>query len=157
MTRDFRDESEAQMFIGFALRTRGTVYFRKRIPGAGLPDIDILLEAGELIGYEVKYFPVRESLKAHEGVGETLAILLYGLDKAYLVHVFDSGLGSKYQEAVAQTAKLVSLLPIGYLYCIGRAELKTVKDPETNPFLNDPQVKGIREKLLQALSGQPSS
>ncbi|MEM0094117.1 MAG: hypothetical protein QW753_07105 [Thermofilum sp.] len=151
MTRDFGDENEAQVFIGSSLGARGRVHFRKRIPGVGLPDIDVLLETSELIGYEVKYFPTRETVKAHEGVGEALAILLYGLDKAYLVHVFDSGLSGKYQEATAQATKLVSLLPIGYLYCIGRTELKAVKEPRTNPFLNDPQVRGIRKKLLQAL------
>lgn len=153
MSRDFRNESEAHEFIGFTLRAYGRVHLRKRVPGLKLPDIDVLLESNELVGYEVKYFPTQGAAKPHEGVGEALSLLLYGLDKTYLVHVFDLELRSKAEDIASQTAKLVRSLPIGYLCYLGRTEKILIKEAEANPFLNDPQVRDTREKLLKMLRG----
>lgn len=151
MGGDFRDESEAHEFIAWHFRERGKVHKRRRVQGLGLPDIDVLVEAGELVGYEVKYFPTREAVKPYEGVGEALALLLYGVDRAYLLHVFDSGIGGEAGRARNQVGKLVGLLPIGYAYCIGRGELRVVKEACANPFLGDPEVRRARERLLEAL------
>lgn len=151
MSRDFRDESEVQEFIAQCFGELGRVYKRRRVQRLGLPDIDILLEAGELVGYEVKYFPSKEAAKPYEGVGEALAILLYGLDKSYLVHVFDSSIGDEMEKVRDQSLKLVGLLPIGYVYCVGRSRPKVAKEAEANPFLSNLDVKLARERLLGIL------
>lgn len=151
MSKDFRDESEAHEFIAWHLGELGRTYKRRRIPGLGLPDIDVLLEAEEIVGYEVKYFPNKDTAKPYEGIGEALAILLYGLDSSYLVHVFDSSIEREAERVRSQALKLVGFLPVGYAYCVGRSSLKVAKRAQANPFLRDPDVMIARKKLLEIL------
>ncbi|MGC9108426.1 MAG: hypothetical protein ACP5IE_09620, partial [Infirmifilum sp.] len=64
---------------------------------------------------------------------EALALLLQSLDKAYLLHVFDSSIRDA--ERVAETAaRLVRLTPLGYMVMMGRSEPTIRVEAKPNPL-----------------------
>jgi hypothetical protein len=131
---DFSSEEEVYTYLKFKLAEKGIRVAGVKVGlGRLSPDIDLLLETGdEKVGIEVKYLSSKP-LRPYEGIGEALALLLQSLDKAYLLHVFDSSIRDA--ERVAETAaRLVRLTPLGYMVMMGRSEPTIRVEAKPNPL-----------------------
>ncbi|ABL78388.1 hypothetical protein [Thermofilum pendens] len=133
--RDFANEGEVYRFLRWKLRELWGARVEERYGlGRLSPDVDLLVVAGGgVFGLEVKYFQDRP-LRAYEGLGEALALLLYCFDGVYLVHVFDSSLRGVYGEVVERALRLVDLTPLGYVVVVGRGDPEVLRVPRGNPF-----------------------
>lgn len=133
---DFADESEVYEYLKHRLAEAGHRVLGVRVGlGRFSPDIDLLLEiGGERVGLEIKYL-YRKPIRAYEGIGEALALLLHGLDKVYLVHVFDTTLLDSAREIIENCARLVELTPLGYMVMIGRTTPETIVEAK-QPYRN---------------------
>ena len=140
---DFSGEDEVYDYLKFKLAEAGYRILGVKVGlGKLSPDIDILLEVGgERVGIEVKYL-CRKPLRVYEGIGEALALLLHGVDRAYLLHVFDSSVeeAGRIAEACAQ---LIRLTPLGYMMMLGRSAPTILVEARRNPL----QAKAPRGKL----------
>ncbi len=150
--RDFGEERSVYTYLRFHLSRTYKVYVSRRVKGLGLPDIDLLLVSGdELTALEVKYFSDSSLLKPYSGLDEALALLLYGVDRSYLLHVFDSCLADKASDYARRALMLVNLTPIGYMVMIGRGELEVLRQAPPNPLLRGERRKEVLRARVQLL------
>ncbi len=131
---DFADESEVYTYLSHRLSEKGLKILGKRVGAGRLSlDIDILAEReGKHVGFEIKYF--KAFSRFYEGLDEALALLVYGLDEVYLLHVFDSSIGEQARELARKAATLARLTPIGYMVMIGRSDPEVLVEARGNPF-----------------------
>ncbi len=140
----FLNENELVDFLVFHARLTGRrAYTRVKVPGSGLPDIDILYAGDELVGVEVKYFRDSQAGRFYLGLDEALALLLYGLDRVYLLH--------GYPERQDYTLKLVNRLPIGYMAYMGGREPEMLRAAPLNPLLGEEHVEANRRLLIEII------
>jgi hypothetical protein len=134
------------------------------------PDIDILwydLKEDILTGIEVKYFrPTKMKTKSKDkellginyeiqiypksyyvGVDEAVALLNYGVDHAFLFHVFATDKYSRWTEWLKSPLELT---PIGYMVVIG-SEAYELSKPMRNPLLKDDNLRKLRNCLIKGL------
>ena len=119
------------------------------------PDIDVLWydpKEDSLNGVEVKYFRVTSKMERtlqpksyYAGLDEAIALLNFGVDKAWLFHVFDRNvpvnLALNYTKYMK---KLAEMTMIGYISVIGEtAELQS--PPAANPLLEEEEFQKLRK------------
>ena len=128
------------------------------VNGPGQPPIDILLynpKDRRFHGIEVKYFRREGGPESYyAGVDEALALLAYGVDYAYLYHIFDPNL--KDENCMRQanfTLKILKATPCGYRAIKICSTTDYIHKPATlNPFLTDPTISKIKRILTEEYS-----
>ncbi len=121
---------------------------------------------GKFVGIEAKYFNASNinNTKYHQGIGQFIEYLKWGLDYAVLVHIFDSSIGSDKIDEFKKPAYELFLclqntynLPLGYICLIvdEDKDIKTSLQSENvcwmpsyanqNPFEKDYRSIKIRE------------
>ena len=144
MKRSRRENNLVELLAFHAERRGLKTWKRVKLHGIGLPDIDLLLKVGdELVGVEVKYFKDSQAGRFYLGVDEALALLLYGLDRVYLLH--------GYPGRPEYTLRLVGMLPIGYMAYRGGREPEVLRPAPPNPFLGEEDVRANRRQLIEVI------
>lgn len=148
---EFLQEKDVNDFLKFNYETifNYKVFQRVGIKGSHLPDIDLLYidKGNELIAIELKYLKYPIQTKFYLGIDEALALLLYGVDYVYLLHVFDEK-----TTTIPLTLALLKDIPIGYQISVGRSMPETIKKAPLNPLKTHPIARKNRlylEKMLQ--------
>ena len=142
-----RRENDLVDLLAFHAERRGLkAWKRVKLRGVGLPDIDLLLKEGdELVGVEVKYIGEEKGAKFYLGLDEALALLFYGVDRAYLLHA--------YPTRVDETLELVDILPVGFMVYRGGEEPEVLREAPLNPFRGRGRVEEVRGRLEGWLAG----
>ena len=74
------------------------------------------------------------------GLDDAFALLLYGYDKLYLLHVLDTALSNKCENHVYKALAIINLTTIGYMFMIGRGDPKILREALRNPLKMDPHL-----------------
>ncbi|MGQ9461422.1 MAG: hypothetical protein ACUVRA_09390 [Candidatus Bathyarchaeaceae archaeon] len=125
------------------------------------PKIDVLWydpSKDELNGIRIEYFreiPWTDELIPpyyYAGVGEALAMLNYGLDYAWLFHVFDGNMNKQAAELASNSAaKILTFTPIAYMAIIHN-EAKMLTAKVYNPALEkNIELRKSKEALIEGL------
>jgi len=147
----------------------------KQIGHPGQPEIDVLAynpKRDTLHGIEVKYFrygkvktvvktafneeiPVHEvkPKSYYEGIDEAHALLNFGVDFAWLCHVFDKNVSSTFVKKYSKwTSKILRCTYIGYLVItLPDPVIRKLCEPERNPLLEERELRTLRTCLIRAL------
>lgn len=110
------------------------------------PEIDLILRKGDDIrAIEVKCFHLRGgnclNKSYYDGIDQTLALLMYGFDKAALWHVFDESIGVQQFATSGSTAQLFVReqlkLPIDYTALYVKRNRRDLQFIPTQPRVTD--------------------
>lgn len=148
----FSGEKDLQDFLKFHLEREWgrRVEARVKLPGLHLPDIDLLVVGTPLLAVETKYVK-RQRNVPYLGLDEALALLLYGVDRAYLLHAFDEHVETG--ELLELSQLLLSTVPIGYMVLGDEGRPVVLKEAPPNPLLGSPVARRNRALLTERLRG----
>ena len=89
----------------------------------------------------------------YEGIDEAHALLNFGVDFAWLCHVFDKNVSSTFVEKYSKwTSKILRCTYIGYLVItLPSSAIRKLCEPERNPLLEESELRTLRTCLIRAL------
>jgi len=95
----------------------------------------------------------------YRGVDEALALLNYGVDHAWLIHIFDTGIWDLGEGYASWSLKIIQYTPLGYLviYVNEKLEIKELKKLREPLCLTNREfvLKNLREKFIRGMLSDP--